>query len=118
MSVKEAWKTHSCRWQIEIAMRYYKSALEFDETRVQEDYSVIGSEFVDFIATVITFRLLDLFDKRGLLENMTYKKVMRILHRGKKIRVKDEWELIKMNPGEIEVLQKTGVSPMPEVQCH
>ena len=115
ISVKEAWKTYSCRWQIEIVMGHYKNALEFDETRVQDDYSVIGSEFIDFIATVITFRLLDQFDKKGLLEKMTCKKVMRILQRGKKIKIKDEWELIKMNPGEIEVLQKTGVLPMPEV---
>lgn len=43
-----AYKAYDSRWEIEIVLRYYKSACEFDETRVQDDYSVIGSEFCDF----------------------------------------------------------------------
>lgn len=31
---------YSKRWEIEIVMRFYKSACEFNETRVHEDYSV------------------------------------------------------------------------------
>ena len=43
------------RWQIEIVMRYYKSACQFDETRVHNDYSVIGSEFCDFLWIMVFF---------------------------------------------------------------
>ena len=57
------YKAYSSRWEIEIVMRYYKSALEFDETRVHDDYSVIGSEFCDFLASVLTFRMIAAFDK-------------------------------------------------------
>lgn len=109
-----AWKTYSYRWQIEIVMQYYKNALGFDTTRVHNDYSVIGSEFIDFISTVITFKLLNLFDKKGLLEDMSYKKIMHILQRGKKIRVNNEWDLIRMNPGQIDILQKLGLIQQPE----
>jgi hypothetical protein len=52
-------------------MRYYKSALEFDETQVHDDYSVMGSEFCDFLSTVLTFRLNRRFDEVKILEKYT-----------------------------------------------
>ena len=81
LTPEKAYLAYADRWEIEIVMRYYKSACEFDDTRVQDDYSVIGSEFCDFLATVLTFRLLKAFNGVRLLEKMTYKKVMSILKR-------------------------------------
>ena len=52
-------------------MMYYKNACEIDETRVQDDCSVICSEFCDFLSNVLTFRLIKAFDKEKLLEKMT-----------------------------------------------
>ena len=80
------YKMYKERWQIEIVMRYYKSAFRFDETRVHSDYSVIGSEFCDFLATMLTFRLIREFDKVRLLEKRMYSRTMALLRRTKKIR--------------------------------
>ena len=55
-----------------------------DVTRVHNDYSVIGSEFCDFLSTLLTFRLLKSFDRAGLLNKMNYGKVMSLLKRAKK----------------------------------
>jgi hypothetical protein len=115
LSPLEAWQVYSCRWQIEIVMRYYKNALCFGTTRVHDDYSVIGNEFIDFLSTVITFRLLNAFDKEGLLETMSYKEIMRILSKAKKVKEGSEWKLVKMNPSQITVLEKTGLVPAPEL---
>ena len=96
-------------------MRYYKSACEFDETRVQDDYSVIGSEFCDFLSTLLTFRLIDAFDKAGLLEDYTYRKILSVLIRAKKACVGSEnWQLVRMNPSHLEILQKLDLIPKPE----
>ena len=96
-------------------MRFYKSACEFDETRVQDDYSVLGSEFCDFLSTVLTFRLIKAFDRAKLLEYRTYKKIMSILVRAKKVRRPDEdWQLVRMNPSHIEMLQELGLLPKPD----
>jgi len=96
-------------------MRYYKSACEFDETRVQDDYSVIGSEFCDFLSTLLTFRLINAFDKAGLLEEYTYKKILSVLNRAKKARVDDEqWQLVRMNPSHMKILQELELVPKPE----
>ena len=101
------------RWEIEIVMRYYKSALEFDETRVQNDYSVIGSEFCDFLATVLTFRLLKAFDRAGLLKRMNYSRIMSLLKRAKVARVGEdgEWRGIRLNPSLVEMLGALGLEP-------
>ena len=110
-----AYKAYDSRWEIEIVMRYYKSACEFDETRVQDDYSVIGSEFCDFLSTVLTFRLMKQFDRARLLEERTYKKLMSVLERAKKVRVDGEgWRLIRINPSQEEILQKLDLIPAPE----
>ena len=110
-----AYKAYDKRWEIELVMRYYKSACEFDETRVQDDYSVIGSEFCDFLSTLLTFRLIDAFDKAGLLEDYTYRKILSVLIRAKKARVGSEnWQLVRMNPSHLEILQKLDLIPKPE----
>lgn len=111
ISLETAYRTYSSRWEIELVMRYYKHACEFDETRVHDDYSVIGSEFCNFIAVVMTYRLLNKFDKTGLFEKMTYKQIMSILSGSWKLRRKggSEWELKELNPSRIKVLQSLGL---------
>ena len=98
-------------------MRYYKSACEFDETRVHTDYSVLGSEFIDFLSSLLTFKNLKILDKTNLLEKYTYKKIMSILDRGKKIKLANkDWELIKMNPSQIDVLKVLDILPKDPVK--
>lgn len=105
------YKMYEERWQIEIVMRYYKSACRFDETRVHSDYSVIGSEFCDFLATVLTFRLIREFDKARLLEKRTYSRTMALLRRAKKIRIGEhgEWLPVRMNPSTGKMLAALGL---------
>jgi hypothetical protein len=110
------YKAYENRWEIEIVMRFYKSACEFDETRVHDDYSVIGSEFCDFLSTVLTFRLIKRFDKAKALEKNTYKKIMSILTRAKKVKLDGDgnWMLIKLNPSHEDLLKNLGVLPKQE----
>lgn len=115
LSPEAAYAAYSRRWEIEIVMRFYKTACDFDETRVQDDYSVIGSEFCDFLSTVLTFRLIHAFDKAKLLDRMTYKKIMSVLARAKKTRMNEsDWQLIRLNPSYITILQELELLPKPE----
>ena len=109
-----AYKAFDKRWEIEIVMRFYKSACEFDETRVQDDYSVIGSESCDFLSNLLTFRLIKAFDGANLLEDHTYKKIMSVLSRAKKTRISgQDWQLIRLNPSHTKILQELGLVPKP-----
>ena len=115
LAPETAYKAYEKRWEIEIAVRFYKSACEFDETRVHDDYSVIGSEFCDFLSTILTFRLINAFDNIKLLEHMTYKMIMSSLKRAKKAKVPGgDWQLIKINPSLVEILQKLGIMEVSE----
>ena len=108
------YKAYAERWEIEIVMRYYKSACGFDETRVHDDYSVIGSEFCDFLSTLLTFRLIKSFDKAKVLERMTYGKAMSTLHRAKKVRYDESgWRLLRINPSHEVLLRDIGLLPKP-----
>ena len=100
------YKIYDTRWEIEILMRYYKQTCEFDTTRVHDDYSVIGSEFCNFLSTIITYKLLSLFRSSLLLESHTYKKIMRILHKAKKVKFGEVWKGVKINPSQEKILDK------------
>lgn len=99
------------RWLIELVFRYYKDVNEFDETRVQSDYSVMSSEFVCFLSTVITSRLLRTFSSVKSLEDVSYGKTMRILERAKKVRDGTEWKLIRLTVKDSDILADLGLIP-------
>ena len=113
MTPETAYKAYSDRWAIELVMRYYKTACEFDTTREHDDYSVIGSEFCDFLSTVLTFKLLKRFEDEKLLEDYTYKDLMDILKGAKKVKISDssDWSLIRILIKNEEVLRKLDLIP-------
>ncbi len=61
----------------------------------QDGYSVIGSEFCDFLSTLLTFRLIKTFDQAKSLKERIYKKIMSVLNCVRKIGSGEEaWQLI------------------------
>ena len=112
---EDVYFAYSQRWEIEVVMRYYKHSLELDETRVHGDLSVIGSEFVDFLASVLTFKVLNFLGSKKTLEKMTYGKVIKKLSRGKKVLVKGEWKPVRINPSTEDLYRELEVlPPLPE----
>ena len=115
MPPEVVYKAYESRWEIELVMRFYKSACEFDETRVHDDYSVIASEFCDFLSTLLTFRIIKRFDQIKLLDRMSYKKIMSILRRAKKVKWgSNEWCMVRTSPSHMDILQKLDLLPTPE----
>ena len=50
----------------------YKSNEQLVDSRVQSDFSVWGSECVNFLATIITSRMVKKADEKKLLDKFTY----------------------------------------------
>lgn len=71
-----AYAIYEDRWLLELVFNRYKNDLDFDETRVQNDYSVIGSEFINFICSLVTVRVLRKARTAGLLDIMSYGDLM------------------------------------------
>ena len=86
------YKMYDERWLIEECFRYYKNVTHFDDTKVHSDYSVYGSEFVNFISSVMTARLIKKFDETGLFSEMTYNDIMSQLSSAKKVNTNGNGE--------------------------
>ena len=69
---RTAYVCYSDRWLLELVFNRYKNDIGLDQTNVQGDFSVMGSEFVNFIATVMTCRMLRKATAAGLLETRSY----------------------------------------------
>ena len=64
------------RWLLELVFKRYKNDECLDRTNVQGDFSVIGSEFINFITTLVTCRIIRKARIAGLLKKMTYGELM------------------------------------------
>ena len=53
-----------------------KNSINLAKTRVQSDFSLIGSEFINFIATLITTRIIKEMEDSEMLKDMTYGDLM------------------------------------------
>ena len=76
LSPKTAYQCYEDRWLLELVFNRYKSDECLDHTDVQGDFSVIGSEFINFLSTVATCRILRKAEVAGLLDNMSYAELM------------------------------------------
>lgn len=76
MDPSVVYKTYSERWLIELVFRRYKNEISLNRTRVQDDFSVWGDEFLNFIATLLTCRILQRLEKAKLLDDASYSDVM------------------------------------------
>lgn len=100
------------RWMIELVFRMYKISEEFDDTREHSDYSVRASEFVNFLATVMSCRMFKAMLKTDLLDSYTYGDVMKILRSGQKEKREDgTWAVVRMTEKRADVLVDLGVVP-------
>lgn len=68
--------TYEDRWLLELVFRFYKGDACLDRTNVQGDFSVIGSEFINFIATVAICRMIRKAQKADLFKKISYGELM------------------------------------------
>ena len=107
-------------WLVEEFFRRYKDEDEFSKTRVQDDTSVVGSEFINFIASVMTARLFNRFDSLALFEEYSYKDIMCDLSQAVKVKTGSEgqWPFVRFPLGIQEELQKLGLMEKSKEKTH
>ncbi|MDR3185729.1 MAG: hypothetical protein LBU04_02805 [Christensenellaceae bacterium] len=64
------------RCLLELVFKRYKSDECLDKTCVQDDFSVIGAEFINFISTLATCRIIRKATLAGLLAHLSYGELM------------------------------------------
>ena len=123
LSEKEVYKIYSERWLLELMFAQYKGDEGLTTTNVQGDFSVIGEEFVNFIATILTSRMTKKADETGLLDTMSYGELMDDLSsawrgvKGESVKPKDNdnyW--IHTLPSVMEILVKLDIATCTKVK--
>ena len=76
LTPEQAYACYSDRWMIELVFRFFKNDLDIHSTDVQDDFTVIGEEFVNTISSGITCRLMNLFRDTELLKEMSFGDIM------------------------------------------
>ena len=64
------------RWKIETGFQARKRTLEMDMTRVHDDFSVIGQEFINLIAVNIQRRVFKHISGTGLLKQNSFRDIL------------------------------------------
>ena len=73
---KTAYLCYDDRWLLELVFNRYKNDECLDWTNVQGDFSALGNEFVNYISTVATCRIIRKARQCGLLEKISYGDLM------------------------------------------
>ena len=116
MGCGAAYAAYERRWEIEAMFRLYKGVLEFDKTGVHSDFSVMGSEFVNFVSVLMRGRMERALSGAKSLEGVSMRGALRLLERATKIRGPDgEWLLRKVTVRTSDALVELGLLPRPEV---
>lgn len=106
LPAEKIYDMYMSRWLIEEMFRMYKHIEEFDDTRIHNDFSVMGEKLVNFVSTIITSRFMNLFLDKGLLEKQTFGEVMDTLRRSLKFQTEDgEWVFRAQTDKEKEILR-------------
>ena len=76
LPAKTVYLCYEDRWLLELVFARYKNDVCLDKTNVQGDFSLIGSEFINFISTVATCRILRKARAAGLMPGLSYGELM------------------------------------------
>jgi hypothetical protein len=76
LSAKAIYLCYDDRWLLELVFSRYKGDECLDRTCVQGDFLLIGSEFINFISTVATCRILRKARVSGLLSCLSFGELM------------------------------------------
>lgn len=112
LKTDSVYQYYKLRWEIETVFSSYKGVLSQTTTREHDDYSVNGSEFIDFLSTIITIRMQNLVNEKRDELKMDYSKVSEALGDIIKARIEDTgdvWRLCTMNSEEHHMLEVLGI---------
>ena len=104
------------RWELEVLFRFYKHILGMDETRVESEMSVVGTEFVNFISVIMMCRLRKAFYRVERLQKRSFKANMKLLRKGIMVRREagGEWLPRQITDREEEAFIELGLLKAPE----
>lgn len=112
----EVYEIYDSRWLIELFFRSQEDQMELDDTREHSDYSVIASNFIDYLASIMVSRMLVYLDDHRLLDKNTYGDLNKLMLRIKMTRLADgEWKVRRIAKVDAELLERMELLKQPIV---
>lgn len=87
----EIYELYKSRMEVETAFDAFKNTLQADRTYMQNDQSLEGWMFINYLALLAYWRILKLLVSKELLSKVSVKDLMIHLSYIKKIRINGEW---------------------------
>lgn len=121
-SAEQIYRIYEDRWLLELVFKQYKRDLDLDLSNVQSDYSVVGSEFINYIATIITCRIFKKANQLDLFKNMSYGDLIDDLNSAwrrtdapNQLPTSDDEYWVHAMPSVLKTLEKLGISHPVEI---
>lgn len=113
----KVYEIYGSRWLIELFFRNQVDGMGMDDTREHSDYTVIASNFVDYLSSIMNARMLCFVDDRGLLKKNTYGDIMHILTGLKMTRTGPDkgWAVRRLPLVDLETVESLGILYRPVV---
>ena len=107
----DAYMAYASRWDIEVLFNIYKNIIDRDTVNVHSDYSVIATELINFISTIISSRVKTDFVKKELNKKYSFKQIFKYLSKYKKVRTSENgrWKNASMLKYIEELISLLGV---------
>ncbi len=86
MNPKEIYSMYDKRWEIENFFGFYKNIVGLNNVRVEGDLSIIGTEFINMISTIISLKLKKKFMEKKLDKKYSFSQIMNYLDQMKKFK--------------------------------
>ena len=83
---KDIYTMYDRRWEIENFFNFYKNVINLEAIRVQDDTSIIGSEFINFISSLISIKFKNSLREKAINEKLSFKQIVHYLTKIKKIQ--------------------------------
>lgn len=110
LTLKEVYDYYALRWQIELIFRMYKGILSLNTTRVHDNPSVIGTEFINFLSVIMTCRMKNRLNELGCFKNDSFGNILdRLSNIMKTSTDGKEWKFSTLSAKEEDLLEKLGI---------
>jgi transposase len=104
----EIYQIYKSRMEVETAFDAFKNTLQADRSYMQNDQSLEGWMFINYLALLAYWRILKLLVSKDLLSKISIKDLLNHLTYIKKIRINGEWHQAEITEKTKKLLHKLG----------
>lgn len=112
LGLSSVYEYYRLRWEIETVFRMYKGIMSLNTTREHDDWSTVGSEFVNYLSEIMVCRMKNRLSEKGIFERFTFRDVMDRLGDCIKTSLDEKassWKMCSLSKKDLGLLEELGL---------